>query len=137
MPKAASKCCPFREIPSISTVHFSPIRLVLFFVMTDKTHCLHSIYIRTLSNVCFAEMVVNWLLEPLLNTVLSKNVFIFRWFHSQKIHTKFDVMFSGREDGSVENIFYVQTSVRRFRFDVKAKDMHNPYWLQPFVGVRL
>ena len=47
------------------------------------------------------------------------------------------MVFLGSEEGPVENILYIQTSVWSFRFDVKTKDTPNPYSLQPLVGLRL
>jgi hypothetical protein len=52
-------------------------------------------------------------------------------------NTTFDVVLLGHEEGPVENILYIQTSVWSFCFDVKAKDTPNPYWLHPLVGVSL
>uniref|UniRef100_A0A4D5RQR3 Uncharacterized protein n=1 Tax=Ixodes scapularis TaxID=6945 RepID=A0A4D5RQR3_IXOSC len=52
-------------------------------------------------------------------------------------NTSFDVVFLGREQGLVENILFIHTSLGSFKYQVSAFGKENPYRLRPFVGVRM
>lgn len=52
-------------------------------------------------------------------------------------NTTFDVVFLGRQEGLVENILFIHTSLGSFKYQVSAFGKENPYRLRPFVGVRM
>uniref|UniRef100_A0A2R5LBV6 Uncharacterized protein n=1 Tax=Ornithodoros turicata TaxID=34597 RepID=A0A2R5LBV6_9ACAR len=52
-------------------------------------------------------------------------------------NTSFDIVYLGRQQGLVENILFIHTSLGSFKYQVSAFGRENPYRLRPFIGARV
>uniref|UniRef100_F1KQA2 Transmembrane protein 131 n=1 Tax=Ascaris suum TaxID=6253 RepID=F1KQA2_ASCSU len=51
--------------------------------------------------------------------------------------TSFDVVFLPRQEGPIDNVLFVHSSLGTFTYTVRGRGASNPYRLRPFVGARV
>nr|XP_022906700.1 transmembrane protein 131 [Onthophagus taurus] len=63
------------------------------------------------------------------------------FFENKKIppmgNTTFNVVFLGREEGSIESSLYIHTTEGHLKYRVKGASTYSPYRLRPIVGIKL